>query len=136
MRRVSMILMLAMAAASCGADAPLRELIDPGPVTLQDVQTAVFTPSCATLGCHVGGGAPRGLDLSAGNALGNLVNVPSDEVGLYDRVEPGNAVDSYVYMKIVDDDRIVGDPMPAEGDELSSQRTALLREWIDQGANP
>lgn len=136
MGRMSVILMVVVMGVSCGSDSALREVTAPGPVTLQDVQSAVFTPSCATLGCHVGGGAPRGLDLSEGNAFGNLVNVPSDQVGQYDRVNPGNAADSYVYMKVTADGRILGDPMPAEGDELSSQRKALLREWIEQGANP
>ena len=49
---------------------------------------------------------------------------------------PGNAGDSYLYMKITGDGRISGDPMPFEGDALSAAKIRLIENWIDQGALP
>ncbi|MDH3626378.1 MAG: hypothetical protein OEV00_01735 [Acidobacteriota bacterium] len=104
------------------------------PTTLAQVQAQVFTPRCATAGCHVGAGAPFGLDLSAGSTIGNVVNIDSSEVPTLMRVEPGNAVDSYLYMKLVADPRILGDPMPLFETPLSATDLQLVASWIDQGA--
>jgi len=104
-------------------------------VSADQVQNAIFTPRCATPGCHVGADAPFGLDLSVGEAAGNLIGVDSAEVPEYMRVEPFDANDSYLYMKLVDDPRIGGDPMPAFGPPLSGTELALVEDWIDQGAN-
>ena len=93
-----------------------------------------MTAHCATAGCHTGAGAPFGLDLSAGAAAGNVVNVPSAEVPALMRVAPYDPTDSYVYMKVTGDPRILGDPMPQGGQPLGAADLELLRTWIDQGA--
>lgn len=110
----------------------------PNAVTLQQVQSAVFTPSCALSDCHRGATAPFGLDLSAGQTLGNVVAVGSSEKPEFDRVEPWNPTDSYVYMKVTGDLRIAGDPMPPQNlaPDLTDQQIELLRQWIEQGALP
>lgn len=89
---------------------------------------------CATAGCHVGAGAPFGLDLSAGLTAGNTINVPASEIPSLMRVEPGDSADSYLYMKVIDDPRILGDRMPGGGGALSAADLELIRDWIDQGA--
>ena len=107
----------------------------PGAPTLLDVQTAVFTPRCAVPGCHVGAGAPFGLDLSsAGIASASAVGIASAEAPSFLRVEPSNAADSYLYMKISGDPRILGDPMPASGGPLSDSQKTLIVSWINGGA--
>jgi hypothetical protein len=110
----------------------------PNPVTLQQVQSAVFTQSCALSDCHRGASAPFGLDLTAGQTLGNVVGVASAERPDFDRVEPRNPTDSYVYMKVTGDSRIGGDPMPPQNlaPPLTAQQLELLRQWIEQGALP
>ncbi len=49
-------------------------------VAFAEVQT-IFTQHCATYGCHTGSIAKEGLDLSAGTAHGELVNVASKQCG-------------------------------------------------------
>ena len=110
-------------------------LVQSGPVTLQDVQLSVFTPRCATSGCHDASGA-FGLDLRSGQSYGNLVGVSSAELPAFDRIEPGNALDSYLFMKVTDDARIQGDPMPASGSGLNANQLQMLASWIADGANP
>ena len=106
-------------------------------MTYQAVQANIFTPNCAVSGCHVGGAtAPFGLDLTVGQALANTVDVPSGQSSSFDRIDPFNATDSYIYMKVVADPRIGGDPMPAIGPVLTQAQIDLLVGWIEQGARP
>ena len=105
-----------------------------GSVTLIDVQAQVFSPRCALSGCHIGPTPQMDLDLSAGNSAGNTIGVSSEELPVLLRIEPGNAADSYLYMKLIEDPRILGDPMPASGGPLSAGQLNLIESWIDQGA--
>lgn len=108
--------------------------LDPNDVTLLDVQAQVFSPRCALSGCHIGGMAPFGLDLSSGNAGGNTVGVQAAEVPALMRVDPYDPDGSYLYLKISGDPSILGDPMPADGSSLTPSDIDLVRTWIEQGA--
>jgi hypothetical protein len=122
-------------AAGCGGSDSLSGIVSPpATVTLAEVQTQVFSPRCAVSGCHTGPTAPFGLDLSAGQSFGNTVGVASEEQSGFLRVEPFDPADSYLYMKLVDDPRISGDPMPLSGGALSAGQLALVESWITQGA--
>jgi len=136
MRRFLMLVAWTLGVVGCGGGSGGGGVVVPPSPTLQAVQAAIFTPHCAISGCHVGAGAPFGLDLSDGAAYGNLVNVPSAELPAFDRIEPSVAEDSYLFMKVSDDPRMLGDPMPALGSPLSAQKLQLLADWIGQGANP
>jgi hypothetical protein len=133
-RRAAAAAVLALVGAACGGSSGGGVVDDDGTVKVLDVQSQVFTPRCALSGCHVGPDAPFGLDLSAGNAHGNLIEVPSAELPAHLRVEPHDAHDSYLYMKLAADPRILGDPMPAEGAPLGPGELALIEDWIEQGA--
>ncbi len=134
-RAGSLVAGLCVLAAGCsGGDAGRSVIPGPERVTLADVQANVFSPRCASFGCHAGELSPFGLDLSAGESLGNLVGVASSEVPGLLRVEPFDAANSYLYMKVTADPRILGDPMPATGPPLSAGEIALVESWIDQGA--
>jgi hypothetical protein len=100
------------------------------------VQENIFNRSCALSGCHAGPGAQQGLNLSEGSARANLVNVPSNEVPSILRVSPGNPDDSYLVMKIEGASGIQGQRMPLNQTPLTSEEIALLRDWIEAGANP
>jgi hypothetical protein len=126
---------LALAAAACAGDGVI--LVDEGPPpssgpTLTQLQTQIFTPHCAVETCH----APppqQGMNLTAGNTYVFIVNVNANELPAFKRVAPGSAADSYVYMKIAGDPRIVGERMPLGG-MLTEMEIEMVRAWIDAGA--
>lgn len=140
MRRWIFVFGLGLLAVGCGGgdDGTGGIQSAPNAVTLQQVQSAVFTQSCALSDCHRGASAPFGLDLSAGETLDNVLGVASFEKPEFDRVERFNPTDSYVYMKVTGDLRIGGDSMPPLGlaPPLTDQQIDLLRQWIEQGALP
>jgi len=93
------------------------------------IQDSVFTPSCALSGCHAGAVFPN---LSAGQAYGNIVNQPSSSG---DYIEPGDAMASYLFLKIIGDPSISGARMPRNGPPyLSQAKLDSIEQWIDAGA--
>jgi hypothetical protein len=103
-----------------------------------DIQP-IFTQNCAFAGCHAGPTPAAGLNLEAGQAYANLVGVPSRQVPnlLLNRVEPGDPVNSYLFMKHSGDPRIANSRMPLTNPLFFDQNPDLLeleRLWIRQGA--
>lgn len=140
MKRLHIVLSLLLA-AGCGELKTISptdpgngggEPIDPT-ATFTRVQTEVFTPTCAVLGCHDTLGQQSQLVLSQGRAFTNIVNVASVEIPSLMRVTPGNANDSYLYRKVTGAG-ITGDRMPQGGPPLSDAQIALIRNWIRRGA--
>lgn len=140
--RLVLTLGLVLSAASCGGDGVIDSVVGPPAIapTLTALQESIFTPKCALRGgfCHVSTQA-AGMDLSAGKTYLSTVGIAGDGVAstelLYlKRVSPGNAADSYLYMKVVGDPRIVPVQMPMVGPLLSPAELAAIRAWIDAGA--
>ncbi len=104
--------------------------------TLASIQANIFSPSCALSGCHTGSSPQMNQNLSAGMAYSNIVNVPSTEEPQYMRVLPGDAANSYLYMKITGDARITGVQMPKVGGPLTADKIAAIKDWINAGAPP
>ena len=110
------------------------ELLNSGPSALfGTIQETIFTPACATSGCHSGPGAPDGLDLSAGSAYADIVNVASVQMPNLRRIRPGNPDASYLVRKI-EGIGIVANRMPLGGPPLSAQQIDLIRQWVTEGA--
>jgi hypothetical protein len=110
------------------------------PVTLSNDVQPIFTATCATsLACHVTGNlvAPpvNPMDLSAGNAFAQLVNVASSESPL-PRVAPGNPDGSFLIHKITGqlDPGEGGVQMPNGGIPLSAAQMQTIRDWVAGGA--
>ena len=128
-----MLLAAFLGSISCGGD----DVLAPPPgiePTLTSIQTSVFTPSCALPGCHAPPSPQRGMDLSEGMAHANVVNVPSGEQPQLNRVTPANPNDSYLYMKVTGDPRILGSRMPRGAAPLTSEALEAIRSWIESGA--
>ncbi len=113
-------------------DGPVGEPIDPT-ATFTRVQAEVFTPTCATLGCHDTLGQQSQQVLSAGRAYASTVGVNSVEMPQLKRVEPGDPANSYLYRKIIGAG-ITGDRMPLGLPALSDEKIRLVRDWIRRGA--
>lgn len=76
------------------------------------------------------------MNLSAGQAYGNTVNVESLERAGMDRIEPGAPDDSYLVHKIQGTQADVGGSgvrMPVGG-QLTQAEIETIRSWIAAGA--
>jgi len=102
--------------------------------TFSAVQQQIFTPNCAFSGCHGGNSPAEGMDLRAGAAYANIVNVQSSQKSSLDRIEPSDPNNSYMYLKVIGDPSIEGLRMPRGRAMLSQQLLDLLRDWIERGA--
>ena len=92
---------------------------------------------CTASACH--GQAKVGeLDLRAGVAYENLVDVPSLN-SEHARVQPGTATDSFLYQKLQaathpGSVQIAGSPMPVGTPPLSASELEAVQLWIQKGA--
>ena len=102
--------------------------------TFTAVQQRIFTQSCTFSGCHGGSSPAEGMDLRAGAAYGNIVNVRSSQMSSLDRIEPSDPDNSYLYRKVNGGPSISGSRMPRGGAMLSQELRDLLRDWIERGA--
>jgi hypothetical protein len=98
----------------------------------QSIQDNVFTPICSK--CHIGAGAPEGLQLDAAHSYNLLVGVPSVEDSGLLRVDPGNPDGSYMVLKIEGASGIVGGRMPLGETPLPQATITAIRSWIMNGA--
>ena len=102
--------------------------------TFERVHNEIFNPSCALSGCHSSGSAAQGLVLAEGQAYANIVNVASSEQGSKDLIEPGDADNSYLYLKVIGHQSISGVQMPLGRTPLDQDTQDLLKGWIQAGA--
>lgn len=90
--------------------------------TLTMVQTQVFTPKCTN--CHGGSSPEAGMNLEAGQAHANLVNVPATtQSGV--RVAPGSPSSSVLYTFLVSGHR---------SSSVTAADRQLISDWITAGA--
>ncbi len=135
-RRLALAVGLALSAASCGGDGVVSMVGGPPPndaPTLTSLQASIFTPQCAIPGCHAAPAPEQGMDLTAGSTFMSTAGVDATELSGFKRVAAGNAADSYLYMKIAGDPRIVGERMPFGG-MLTAGEIESVRQWIEAGA--
>lgn len=103
---------------------------DPGFAAV--VQDIFDRKGCSASSCH--GSAQSGdLDLRAGSAHGNLVNVQAVGEPSRIRVIPGNAQNSYLVIKL-EGRQSFGGQMPLGGSPLDNIDLTNVRNWIDKGA--
>jgi hypothetical protein len=95
----------------------------------------VLGQHCAVVGCHIPGSPPNGLVMTPSQAYSNLVGVPVVEYSTLFRVKPGDAADSYVYLKVTNTAPSGTQmPPPSTGDSLSTAEINILKDWINEGA--
>lgn len=126
LRTVCLLLLL----VGCGSE---PDPITPGPFapTWRGIQDNVFTPFCTA--CHIGAGAPLGMELDEANSYAILVGIVSDEQPSLDRVTPFDPDNSYLIQKL---EGTAGDRMPLGGPYLDQAAIDIIRQWITDGALP
>ena len=108
------------------------------PVSFSTHVQALFTAGCAAGGCHAGASPQQGMNLSAGQAYTNTVNVPAVERdSTMDRIEPNQPDSSYLIHKINNTHLTVGGSgarMPAGAPPLPLQTRRMVARWVSEGA--
>jgi methionine-rich copper-binding protein CopC len=105
---------------------------EPLTADFQSIQDNIFTPICSK--CHIGAGAPMGLQLDATHSYMALVGVPSTEQPSVLRVAKGDPADSYIIRKLEGVMGISGQRMPYGGPYLLQSTTDVIAQWITNGA--
>jgi mono/diheme cytochrome c family protein len=99
---------------------PLEETeCDPNMIYFVNDVLPIIQSNCAFSGCHGGGSAADGIELSTYNGIMDIVN-------------PGNPNDSELYDVITETGGDIMPPSPYA--PLSSEQIQTIREWILQGA--
>ena len=104
----------------------------PPGLTLAQLSAEIFTPHCATSGCHAGTNPSQGLSLEMNRIASEIINADSKGSDLK-LVDPGNPERSYLFMKVRGDDGISGSRMPPSK-PLSQEEIEKIRSWIASGA--
>jgi len=107
------------------------------PVSFGTHVQALFTASCASGGCHAGASPQQGMNLSAGQAYTNTVNVASVELAAMDRIEPSEPDSSYLVHKINNTHITAGGSgarMPSGAPQLPLQTRRMVQRWVSEGA--
>lgn len=106
-------------------------LVKASPSLAADIQEIFDRRGCSGNSCH--GTVPQaGLDLRAGAAYVELVNVNSTQQPSLKRVLPGDASVSYLVDKL--DGSGIGQRMPQGAAPLDSIDMQNIINWINQGA--
>ncbi len=102
--------------------------------SFSDAVNGIFVQRGCTAGnCHGGGAGDLTLSATAATSYANLVNVPAKAEPDLLRVKPGDAVNSYLMIKLEGRQRS-GAAMPIGGRSLDAAELQTIRDWIDRGA--
>jgi len=109
---------------------------EPDAFAVPDSIQEVFTANCGIDGCHGGANPQKGMQLGvdARTSYENIVNVTAVSDGAFKRIAPGDSADSYLVMKLRNDPRIVGQPMPFGGYPMDPALVMKIAAWAAQGA--
>ena len=106
--------------------------------TFAAIQKVVFeNKGCTQDVCH-GSARSGGLDLRAGSAYANLLEVGSTS-SPNPRIQPGEPSESFLFQKLSAATRpgsftVAGSPMPSGLEPLPANELEALRLWIEAGA--
>ena len=129
-----LVLIVTALAAGC-----TEKLVQPPPPQtvfgVPDSIQEVFALNCALSNCHAGSAPQQGMALTdARTSWLAIVGVASTEAPQFQRIEPGDSLDSYIVMKLRNDARILGQPMPLGGFPLDSAAVMRVALWAQAGA--
>lgn len=104
-------------------------------VTWKGRISKIFEANCS--GCHGGANPDADLDLRGEETYDNLF-VTSQQMPEFELIEAGEPMESYLWLKLIDDPQIEGNPMPfnpltGEG-RLTEAELGDIETWIVNGA--
>lgn len=110
-----------------------REILA-NPSFATDINEIFQRRGCTASNCHGGSGGQAGLQLtsSASASYDELVDVSATSESFL-RVEPGNATDSYLVIKL-EGRQTVGQQMPLGATPLDNTDLTNIKNWINNGA--
>jgi hypothetical protein len=126
--------------SACENDDPVLGVdLEPGEIVSYQRDIApILGNNCAVSGCHDSVTRESQMDLSDPfDPNFGAVGVASLEAPALQRINPGSAALSYLVAKLEGRQDQVGgsgDPMPLGNFPLPAQQIALIRAWIDDGA--
>ncbi len=135
-RSAAVLLMLALLPACGGDDSTLgptdeEEDGEREPVTLARLATEIFTPKCATSGCHAGAAPAAALSLEA-DRLAEMIDAASNQEEGAKLIDPGNPDGSYIIRKVKGTGG--GKQMPIGMDPLTPEEIQMIVDWVAAGA--
>jgi len=129
-----------LAAVACGGSDVPTGIEDPGggepvqnPSFATDVNGIFIARGCTAGNCHGGGSGTLNLSSSAPGNYANLVGVTAAGEPAFQRVEPGDAQNSYLVIKL-EGRQSSGGRMPIGRPALSAAEIGTIRNWIQAGA--
>ena len=114
-----------------GSERAFEELASLPADTLTARTGALLGTECTM--CHGGSSPVMGLSLEEDTFIARTVGESARQVDL-PLVAPGDPGGSYLYLKVTGAEGIQGSRMPLTGSELSGEQLALIRAWIEEGA--
>jgi hypothetical protein len=117
-----------------------EKLVQPPPpptvFAVPDSIQQIFDVQCGFSGCHGGSSPHSGMQLGQGarTSWDNIVGVTSTTDVGYQRIAPGDSTNSYIVMKLRNDSRILGNPMPLGGYPMDPALTMRIAVWAQSGA--
>ena len=139
LRTPALALVLAAGGVAVFFSGCTEKLVAPPPAPtvfgVPDSIQEIFTASCALSNCHTGSTPQQGLALSdARTSWLAIVGVPANQRPQFQRIEPGDSLDSYIVMKLRNDPRKGGQPMPLGAFPLDSALVLRVATWAQAGA--
>jgi hypothetical protein len=98
------------------------------------IQTKIFAASCTSGSCHDATTPQAKLDLTAGHAFAELVNVKSTIYTSWNLVTPGDPAASMLMVRLGGASGPTVDTMPKGQATLCSEKIEAVRRWIAAGA--
>lgn len=108
--------------------------IEPNPSFSADINEIFQRRGCTASNCHGASGGQADLELTA-SASANYAELVGVQATSEDflRVQPGNATDSYLVIKL-EGRQSVGAQMPLTGGPLDNIDLTNIKNWINNGA--
>ncbi|MDZ7781127.1 MAG: hypothetical protein U5R14_14500 [Gemmatimonadota bacterium] len=109
------------------------DMVLDNPSFADDINPIFSEQGCSASQCHGGGEAGLTLSSDAAANRAELVDVASTQESEFLRVDPGDAENSYLVIKL-EGRQSVGDQMPLDQSPIDDIDLGNIRNWIDNGA--